>query len=112
MKPYIKLTYKFVDVDWNVGPKGEFVETYMPARACKKSDLGGSEEGNKEFDLWKGYSMICPDFENSGLKDETWLLTGSPSSFAIKRGDFVIERCRGESYCHSDEVIDKFISDL
>ena len=67
------------------------------------------------FELWKDYSMVCPDFENSKLKDDTWHLRGSLSSFVIKRGEFVVERCRNtKDYdkCESDENIDKFINDL
>ena len=56
--------------------------------------------------------MICPDFTNSGLEDDTWKLKGSVASFVIKRGEFVVERCRNETYCETDENINKFISDL
>ena len=56
--------------------------------------------------------MICPDFENSGMDDNTWKLKGSVSSYVIKRGEFVVERCVGEDYCETNENINKFISDL
>ena len=38
--------------------------------------------------------MICPDFENSGLKYNTWSLKGSVSSFVIKRAEFVVAASR------------------
>lgn len=59
--------------------------------------------------------MICPDFDNfSHNGKNTWLLTGSMASNIIKWGEFAIERCdrKKHTYCESDEMIDKFISDL
>ena len=50
--------------------------------------------------------MICPDFSST-----EWKLRGSPASFVIKRGEFVIERCVGP-HCETDENINKFVSDL
>ena len=118
VKPYIKIAYKYTDIDWNVKPKGKFIEHYLPAKECTPDNFPG-EEGELLYSQWFGYSMICPDFENSDLEDKTWKLKGSVSSFVIKRGEFVVERCQNitegpdkHSYCESNENINKFISDL
>jgi hypothetical protein len=80
VKPYIKIAYKYTDIDWNVKPNGKFDEKYIPARACKQSDFK-RKEGIALFKEWEGYSIICPDFENSDPKIDTWKLKGSVSSF-------------------------------
>ena len=117
MKKYISIKYKYVNVDWNVSPNGKFTHKYFPARDCKKEDFGTADMVDGWFKSWEGFSMICPDFENSGLKDNTWHFKGGISSFEINRGEFVIERCKndpdkGIDYCESDENINKFVYDL
>jgi hypothetical protein len=100
LKPYINIAYKLTEIDWTKGPIGETIETYFPARDCRPSDFPSKKaEGAELFKAWKGYSMICPDFENSNLEDNTWKLKGDPSSFKSKRGEFVIERCLDEPIC-------------
>lgn len=39
-------------------------------------------------------------------------MRGNMPSFNIKSPQFTIERCVGETYCESNENINKFISDL
>ena len=114
IKPYIRIYYQYTSIDWLVSVQGEFSYKELPARACRQEDFGMHPDSIKEFKKWKGYSMICPDFDNFGNDPKTWLMTGSMSSFLIKRGEFIIERCRKEHYhaCKNDAEIDKFISDL
>jgi len=98
LRPYIRIVYRYTDIDWNVKPSGMFKQQELPARACTLEDFGTHPEGAKVYKEWNGYSMICPDFTNFDIKktrldSQTWLLRGSMSSFRISRGEFVIERC-------------------
>ena len=94
LKPYIKIAYKSTDIDWTKGTSGEVVETYFTARDCRASDFPSKgTKGAELFKAWRGYSMICPDFEKSNLEDKTWKLKGDPSSFKAIKGEFVVERC-------------------
>jgi hypothetical protein len=121
LEPYIRIVYRYTDIDWNVKPLGKFNSYELPAKACTVEDFGEHPEGKNVFKAWTGYSMICPDFDKfditkvDGLDKKTWLMTGSMSSFVIKRAEFVIERCRDTKenrYCKSDDAINTFISDL
>jgi hypothetical protein len=95
LKPYIKIAYKWTEVDWNVNPPhGKFDEHYFDAKTCTQSDFGTHKNVPDYLKLWKGYSMICPDFESTTeLPDDTWTFKGSISSFEIDRAEFVVERC-------------------
>ena len=111
LKPYIKIAYRYSDIDWNYDPpNGRFDEFEFPAKACTVEDFGKHKQSKETFDAWAGYSMICPDFDAITTRPEkTFIMTGSMSSFVINRGMFVIERCRDHDYCESDENIDLFI---
>ena len=111
LEPYIKIAYKFTEIDWTKG--GKVKDEYIPARDCRASDFPSEKtEGAELMKEWKGFSMICPDFEKSGLEDNTWKLKGDISSLKSKKGEFVIERCYDKPYCETKENIDKFVSDL
>ena len=110
ISPYIKIAYKHTSVDWNISPGGKFTSVYVPARMCIREDFGSHSKGDEILTDWEGYSLICPDL--SSLDGGTWMFTGDASSFISERGEFVIERCKEESYCKNDEEINKFVSDL
>ena len=116
IKPYVKIAYKYTTFDLSVLPDYNYKEIYFPARKCRLTDFPSARsEGSDVYKHWEPYSLICPDFDNSGLEDSTSKLTGNIASFNVSRGEFVVERCVNgtkEAYCESNENIDNFMSDL
>ena len=103
-----------MEVNWYLPmDKGRYKTTYFKAKQCTQDDFGNTEEDIRHFNIWNGFSLICPDFkEGEGL-----MLEGEPSGMKAKNQMFSIEKCdpndrEGKLPCKSVEIIDDYIRDV
>ena len=88
----------------NVG-LNRFIYKNISAKNCTLEDFGGNQESIDIFNLWNGYSMVCPDFSN-GLDD--FVLEGDADSMITQNFILNFDRCNTStrSDCKSDAEID------
>jgi hypothetical protein len=62
-KFYKNLNIRFAErtIDWNQPIGQQVTRKWFTARQCKESDFGSSEAAVKQFALWKGFTLVCPE---------------------------------------------------
>ena len=78
---------------------------------CSQEYFGNSSQARELFESWRGFSLICPDLD----AHEMIKLQNTHGDMFNKHFSFRVERCVNSTAngnnCHSDEMIDQYISD-
>ena len=64
LEKYIKLDFIEETNDYYASdPTKSVKKRHFKAKNCTQSDFGKSKKDMKNFQDWKGYSLICPDIK-------------------------------------------------
>jgi len=77
-------------VDWSKpNEKGRFTRERVNARECEERDFAASPREAQIYKRWIGFSLICPDLEDS----DDFFIQGDASSVVTQSLEFSIQRC-------------------
>ena len=99
-----------MNVDWyKKESEGRFNNSNYKIRQCTKDDFAQVEGADDKFyQLWEGYSLLCPDIP----KGDGFKLQGSPASMISKNFQFSIKKCLNSQKCKNEYEIDNWIKDV
>ena len=112
---YINISFSAVVEDWNIEDTTDLAKvftrkTYSTVH-CKPEHFGTTKRARELYDSWAGFSLFCINFDSI----DSIALFDQHGEMFNKHFSFQIDRCinstHNKDHCHSNEMIDDYISD-
>ena len=106
---YISLQFIQSTDNWHENdPEKMFQRENTRAKQCTPEDFGSEKEQQQYIEKWKGFSLFCPDFDQTDFQ-----LQNKHGDHFTKYLTFEVKRCENtpenNNWCHEEAEIDEFL---